>query len=223
MTVPSSRAGRPLAAALVAAPLLYLVSELIVPRNYVEDKPAAELAMLAEHHYAFLAAALLDFTTMVLFAAAVPAVVRLVRGRGRVFIRIAGTMVFLGTMGLAAHAMFALSDLDLAANPQRDAMAAASEVISSGTAAILILVLRLFAFDLGLTLLTIAAWRARLISVWAAPFGFLALVGDFSPGNYNGILWAIASTAAFGMIALSLLRRSESAELPAPAMLSANA
>ncbi|WNM39067.1 hypothetical protein RMN56_28695 [Micromonospora halotolerans] len=218
MTDPSSRPARPLAAALCAAPLLFLVSELIVPRDNTEN-PAAELALFAEHSAAFRAADLSYFAAMVLLAAAVPAVVRLVRGRGRIFVRVAGTMTFLGTMGLAAHAVLLLSTLDLALDPRHAEMAAADGVISNGTGAMVILFLRLFGFDLGLTLLTIAAWRARLVPVWAAPLGFLCLVGDFSPGNWNGILSAVAATAVFGILAMGVLRagRTTPAESAAPA------
>lgn len=214
------RSGRPsrlLASALVAAPLLLLVSELIVPRDNTENR-ADELALIAGHSGAFLAADLTYFAAMVLFAVGIRGVVGLVHDRGRIFIRVAGSMAFLGAMALAGHALLLLAVRDLALAADRTAMAAADGVISEGVAATVMLVLRLFGFDLGLTLLTIAAWRARLVPAWAAPLGFLCLVGDFSPGSYNGILLSLAATAAFTVLAVRVLRGRDGA---APAVATA--
>lgn len=205
MTDRPARPNRLLAAALVTAPVLLLVSELIVPRDNTEN-PAEELALIADHGGAFLAADLMYFASMVLFAVGVRGVLGLVTGRGRTFVRVAGSMVFLGAIALTAHAMLLLAVRDLALAPDRPAMAAANGVISEGVAAIVLLVLHLFAFDLGLTLFTIAAWRARLIPGWAAPLGFLCLAGDFSPGSYNGVLLGLAATASCAVLAAGVLR-----------------
>ncbi|WBB65101.1 hypothetical protein [Micromonospora sp. WMMD812] len=215
MTDRPARPARLLAAALVAAPLLTLASELVVPRDNTEN-PVDELALIADHSGAFLAADLMYFAAMVLFAVGIRGVMGLVTGRGRTFVRVAGSMAFLGAVALAAHAVLLLALRDLALAPDRTAMAAANGVISEGNAAIVVLVLHLFGFDLGLTLFTVAAWRARLVPAWAAPLGFLCLAGDFSPGSYNGVLLGLAATAAFSVLASGVLRRTGTGSVAAP-------
>jgi hypothetical protein len=125
-----------------------------------------------------------------------------VRGRGRLAARIGGTMTVIGALALVAHPMLLLALRDLALIGDPAAMAPANDAISDGVAAMLVLVMRLFGFDLGLAVLTIALWRARLLPGWLAPAGFLALVADFSPTSYNAILMYGVLLAAFGLLAL---------------------
>ena len=80
-------------------------------------------------------------------------------------------------------------------------MAPADDTISEGVAAMVILAPRLFAFDLGLAVLTVALWRARVIPAWAAPAGFLALVGDFAPTSYNAVIMNAVLIAGFAVVA----------------------
>ncbi|GII33330.1 hypothetical protein [Planotetraspora mira] len=187
--------------ALVAAPTLALVSELIEPR----DEPAtaaAELELIAANSTAYLLADVLAFVAFALFAVGVIGLVGTVRERGRLAARIGGTMTVIGALAMVSHSMVLLASRDIALIGDAAAVAPANEAMSNGLAATLQLSMLLFGFDLGLTVLTIALWRARLLPVWLAPAGFLALVADFSPTSYNAVLMYCVLLIAFGLLAL---------------------
>jgi hypothetical protein len=194
-------------AALVAAPALGLISELVVPRDETTTA-AAELAFVAANSTGYLVADLLAFVAAALFAVGVIGLVGTVRDRGRLPARIGGTMVVIGALALVAHPMLLLALRDLAVTGDPATMAAANEAMSNGVAAMLILVMRLFGFDLGLAVLVIALWRARLLPGWLAPAGLLALVADFSPTSYNAVLMYGVLLAAFGLLALRSRQRT---------------
>ncbi|GII55177.1 hypothetical protein Pth03_35660 [Planotetraspora thailandica] len=186
--------------ALVAAPTLALISELIEPR----DEPAtaaAELELIAANSTAYLLADLLAFAAFALFAVGVIGLVGTVRERGRLAARIGGTMTVIGALAMVSHSMVLLATRDIALIGDSAAMAPANEAMSEGLAAALQLFMLLLGFDLGLTVLTIALWRARLLPAWLAPAGLLALVADFSPTSYNAVLMYGVLLVVFGMLA----------------------
>jgi hypothetical protein len=203
LTAPS-RSMPLLVPALIAAPVLGLVSELVVPRDPTENA-TDELALIASHSTAFLAANLVYLVAATVLAAGAASLVA--AARGHVFLRIAGSMVFVGALALVGHAFLLLAVRDLAVHTDQAAMASADATISEGVGAMVLLALRFFSLDLGITLVTVAAWRARLIPGWAAPLGFLALAGDFSPWTINGILFYLGSAIAFGAIAVGVRRK----------------
>src|SRR5262245_34845369 len=129
-------------AALAAAPALYLVSELIVPRDTTTNA-ADELAFVAAHGGGFLAAHLLALVAAALVAVAVLPLARSVTARGRVLVRVAAGLTVVGALALVGHAFLLLAVRDLAVSDP-SVMAPANDTISQGVSAIVVLVGRLF-------------------------------------------------------------------------------
>ncbi|MFD3457806.1 hypothetical protein ACFWVC_37205 [Streptomyces sp. NPDC058691] len=200
-------------AALAAAPLFGLVSELVVPRD-TTNTPADELRFVSAHAGAFLLADLLAIVGAALFVVGLVRLVPAVSGRGRVAVRIGGTMAIAGSLALVAHPFLLLAIRDLATAENLTAMAQANDAISNGVAAMVILVARLLAFDLGLVVLTIGLWRAGALPVWLAPAGFLALFADFSPSSYNAVLMYAVLAATFVLMALRARRTADPVSQP---------
>lgn len=90
------------AAALVAAPALFLLDNLIHPREYERDREADQLAGIADAYTRWQAAHLLSFTSIFLFAAALLGLAFLVRRRRPGVGLVAGALGLAGLVGLAA-------------------------------------------------------------------------------------------------------------------------
>ncbi|MGW1540024.1 hypothetical protein ACWCPM_07120 [Streptomyces sp. NPDC002309] len=204
-------------AALAAAPLFGLVSELVVPRD-TTTTAQDEIRFIAAHAGGFLAADLLAFTGAALFVLGLVGLVPAVSGRGRTAVRIGGAMAITGSLALVAHPFLLLAIRDLATADNLAVAASANDTISDGVAAMIILAARLLAFDLGLVVLAIGLWRAGALPVWLAPAGFLALVADFSPSSYNAVLMYLVLGATFTVMAVRARRLGDAVRpVPEPA------
>ncbi|GAA4560790.1 hypothetical protein [Planotetraspora kaengkrachanensis] len=201
--------------ALVAAPVIALVAEFIEPRDEPADA-AAELALIAGKSTPYLIADLLSYVAFALFAVGVIGLVGMVRERGRLAARIGGTMTVIGALAMLSHSMVLLATRDIALIGDPAAMAPANEAMSDGLAATLQLFMLLFGFDLGLTVLVVALWRARLLPGWLAPAGFLALVADFSPTSYNAVIMYVVLIVVFGVLAARSRRAPLASPVPQP-------
>jgi hypothetical protein len=97
---------RATAAALVVGPLLFLVDNLLHPKEYTRDHEAQQLAKIGESYTRWQLAHTIGFLALIVFAAAVLGLSFLVRRRRPTFGLVAGA---LGTVGLlSAAAVFAI-------------------------------------------------------------------------------------------------------------------
>jgi len=93
---------RATAAALLVAPVLFLLDNIIHPTEYERDNEARQLAEIGAHHERWQLAHALGFLSILVFAAAVLGLAFLVRRRQPRLGLWAGALSVVGLMGLAA-------------------------------------------------------------------------------------------------------------------------
>jgi len=89
------------AIAVVGAPLLFLVANIVHPREYTRDNEREQLAEIASNYTAWQVAHLFTFMSVVVFAAAVLGLGYLVRRRRATAGLIGGALALAGLFGLA--------------------------------------------------------------------------------------------------------------------------
>lgn len=90
------------ALSLVLAPAIFLLDNVLHPKEYTRDHEAEQLAEIADSYELWQLAHLLGFVAIVLFAAVVLGLAFMVRRRQPRFGLVAGTLGLVGLMGLAA-------------------------------------------------------------------------------------------------------------------------
>ena len=89
------------ALALVVAPAIFLLDNLIHPKEFKRDNEAKQLAEIAEHYDRWQIAHALGFIAIIVFAAAVLGLAFLVRRRQPTLGLVAGALGVVGLLGLA--------------------------------------------------------------------------------------------------------------------------
>ena len=90
------------ALALILAPAIFLVDNLIHPEEFERDREAQQLAEIAEHYTRWQLAHFLGFVAILIFAAAILGLAFLVRRRQPLAGLIGGALGIVGLLGLAA-------------------------------------------------------------------------------------------------------------------------
>ena len=193
-------------AVIVAGPLLTLISELVAPREPEGKSEAAEIRFLVDNADRLTASWVIGLVAAAALAAGYVLAASRITGRGRLVGRVAATLGVLGAVGLGGHFAVSLATLDVAL--EDGSMAAAVAAAENGRAAIATLPPVVLGLNLAIVLICVAAYRARLAPGWVIVLGALALVGDFSPTNYNTVLHAAFATIAFAMVAAGLRRQA---------------
>ena len=164
--------------ALIVAPALFLVDNLLHPKELERGNEARQLAEIAEHYTRWQAAHAIGFVAIVLFAAAVLGLAFLVRRRQPVLGLVAGAAALAGLIGLGS--VIVLDGYTWAIVGE----ASAKPDVGVGAAAVvlhdvqqsdwsLLYYLVPVGFVLGLLALAVGAARQGAVPVWAA--GLLAL------------------------------------------------
>lgn len=189
---------------LVAAPLLFAAAEITSPDS--SGSPAAQLARYAQHRDQLLAGVLCGIAFSMLFTPALFGLLQQIRRRGVVFGHLAAAMIVYGLVATAAlwgaNAVFWVM-----AGPgmNRGAMVSLLTSLEHGSAAAAApLLAGHYLFAIGVVLLGIAVWRARLTPRWAGillalwPVSDVALssAGDMASLVSDAI--GIAGSAALG-------------------------
>jgi hypothetical protein len=89
-------------AALVVAPALYLLDNLIHPKEYERDHELQQLASIGDNYTRWQLAHVIGFLAIIVFAAAVLGLAFLVRRRQPMLGLVAGALALAGLLGLAA-------------------------------------------------------------------------------------------------------------------------
>ena len=185
------RAG--LAAAVVAAPLLWLVAELVSPA--LKAKSAAQLAVISAHPDRWYVYTLLLVIGTIVFVPAVLGVMRLVRDGSPRLAAIGGVLLGFGTIIAVGDAMTQLVTWQMVKGGADQAQMAAllDRFDNAGGAGVLFGPGGL-AFAVGAIVLTIAMVRTHVVPLWAAlAFGIgmvVQLVGF--TGSNRGVIAASA-------------------------------
>ena len=201
-TAPAER--RLAAAALVAGPALFLVANLMHPREYAPGNEAAQLEKIAEAYHRWQAAHLVTFVAIPIFAVAVVALAALIRprdrrsARGGAALGIAGLLALMGVLALDGFAwgitgeVWGRSD----AAGRRAAELVLHDLQSSEWG--LMFYVPAVAWILGMVVLSIAAVRTGLVPLWA---GALLALGSL----LVGLEGAIHSNVYFVAASLAML------------------
>jgi len=159
---------------LIAAPLVLLVTFVALPD--LPDDPTAMLAAIAANRERTMVAALLLMLSSVLFLPAFVGLIHLLRDRGVVLGHLGGGLALLGALGHVARATYFLVFVHMATGGADRAQMVVLMNRIQGDPAWLPINLTLAGFDIGLLLLGIGLWRARVVPRWAAAGIVLAIV-----------------------------------------------
>jgi hypothetical protein len=206
------------AAALIVAPLLFLVDNLLHPKEVARGNELEQVGLIADAYTRWQAAHAIGFVAILAFAPAVLGLAFLVRRRRPVYGLLGGALALAGVIGLAAVITidgFAWGIAgELSANSPLGP-GGAVEVLKDlqGSEWSLIYYLTPLGFIVGMLMLAIGAARQGAVPVWA---GALLALAVLMVGTETAIVsnaYFIAGAAVFlagGIaVALPLLRMSD--------------
>lgn len=212
-------ARRPLAVALVAAPLFWVVAELVSPA--LHSDAAQQLAAIAGHADRWFGYTALLVLGTILFVPATLALMRLSRaGSPRLTVVGGGALVF-GTVIAVGDAMSQLMTWQMVTpGADRSQMAALLDRFDNAGGAQLFFGPGGLAFVIGSVLLTVALIRTRNLPVWASVAFLIGMVGQFMGFVASSIPVILVGNVVL-LVALSAaavrLWRSEDEATQAPA------
>lgn len=199
---------------LIGAPLFFAGAELLAPPQ-VDNNPNAMLANLAQYHDRQYISTLLGIAAAILFIPMVFGLIHMLSERGVVLGHLGGGLMLLGNMTSTV-----LSGLNLAlwamSAPGVDRAAMAVPLNQIGQSPVLgLLITGHDIFALGMVLLGIGLWRARVAPRWAGICIVLAVIVDIAGGIALGdsMITSVLSDAllivGFGGVAWELLTVSD--------------
>jgi hypothetical protein len=206
------------AAALIVAPLLFLVDNLLHPKEVARGNELEQLALIADAYTRWQAAHVVGFLAILAFAPAVLGLAFLVRRRRPGYGLLAGALALTGLLGLAA--VIAIDGFawgiagELSTNSPIGPNGAA-EVLSDlqGSEWSLPYYLTPLGFIVGMIMLAVGAARDGAVPVWA---GALLAVAVVMVGTETAIVsnaYFIAGAAVFVVagiaVALPILRMTD--------------
>lgn len=169
---------------LLAWPIFKLASDLARPGE--PGNLTREFASVAAHPGGWTAGALLEMVAWILLIPGAIGIMHLLRGRGATLGNIGGVFTVLGMMGFVGGTVVTLFEVAMAQQPDRSAMITLYKAAMNSP--ILIFVLFIFTGLLGILLLVIGLYRARLAPIWMIALPLVAIALDFvGEGKVYGI------------------------------------
>jgi hypothetical protein len=199
---------------LIGAPLFFAGAELLSPPQ-VDNDPNAMLANMAQYHERQMTSTLLGIGAAILFIPLVFGLIHMLSERGVVLGHLGGGLLLLGNMTSTV-----LGGLNLAlwamSAPGIDRAAMAAPLAQIGQSPVLgLLIFGHNIFALGMVLLGIGLWRARVAPRWAGICIALAVIVDVAGGMILGDSLAISVLSdallivGFGGVAWDLLSETD--------------
>jgi hypothetical protein len=204
---------------LVAAPALFAAAEILTPQP--SGGTAAQLASFAQHRDQLLAGLLCGLASSMLFAPALFGLLQQIRTKGVAYAHVAAAMIIYGLVADAAlagvNAMFWVMTKP---GTNRGAMVSLLHGLEHGSAVPgAPLLAGHYLFAVGILLLGVAVWRARLAPRWAGILVALFPVADvaLSPaGDISSLISDAIGIAGFAALGLRLLATPDAEWDPAP-------
>jgi hypothetical protein len=203
---------------LITAPLVFGGSDLMRIVVTGGKEGGAQLATIAAKPTLWQAVTLLDLLGIVLFVPAVLGLMHLLRDSSTVLSHVGGGLALIGFLGWACHNV-AFYEFFGVASTSEIARGQILQFIGHWVAtpsAIAWTLMTIVGFLLGMLLLSIGVYRARVVPRWAAGAFFLSMVinilAGFSPWSQNIVLLAVVWGLLFvglGMIGLRVLAMSD--------------
>lgn len=194
---------------LIGFPVLGLASTIVGTSEGTDTSPGDLYGLAVQHGDGMVAAALLFMASAVLIVPALGGMLHLLQGRGVVLGHLGGALVLVLAFAHMGYGTWLLMVSRVPAAGDQAAMVAFLDRASLATD---VLVWPLMIGTLGLLLLGIALYRARLLPVWALGVMVLALLIDFTPltDEKAGVVlvWALG-VAPFAYLAIRVLRMSD--------------
>lgn len=193
---------------LIAAPAAGLAATVVAPPAALDI--GERLTIVAEHSSRFLASNLLAVLMQIFLVPALLGLLHLLKGRGVVLGHIGGGLALAGVFGYMGVLATEFVLLEMAEGGRREMIALAERVYGSVGFGIFLLMF-LFGLLLGLIILAVALWRARVVPVWAAACIVLASVLDFvaSTSSVAVVLAWILLLIGLGWTGLKVLGMSD--------------
>ena len=198
--------------ALILGPLAMLVASIITP-NTDNDNKLKELNSVAAHKSAYLWGSVIFFVgTLILLAASV-GIIHLFRNRRVTLGQIAGSLLLVGTAVTTAFYAFSIVEYEMVNQPglNRVELAKYLDKANNTASGAPLFILFLVGIVLGLILLAIAAWRRKLIPIWAAILIFLGGLFAFFGGQDQtaSIIDGVLLLIPFVMLGRTVLSMSD--------------
>jgi hypothetical protein len=198
--------------ALIAGPAFMLVAAIVLP-NTDNDNKVKELNSIAAHKSAYLWGSVLFLLgTLVLLAASV-GIIHLFRNTRVTLGQIAGSLLLVGTAATTAFYAFSIVEYEMINQPglNRVELAKYLHEADNTAAGAPLFILFLVGIVLGLILLAIAAWRRKLIPIWAAILIFLGGLFAFFGGQDQAasIIDGVLLLIPFVVLARAVLSMSD--------------
>lgn len=186
---------------LIAAPLAFMVSEVMYSRFFSQESDQQFFAAVAEKSAIWTFATLLGLLAAILFVPAVVGMVHLLKGRGVILGHVGGALAIIGAVGYACHQMLfvVMGEMARMEGQQEAVISVSKQLDSSVIIGIIAMLMFLLSLSLGLILLTIGLYRAGIAPIWAPVCVFLSILPAFVPldSDYPGY-------AAFALLAVGL-------------------
>jgi hypothetical protein len=192
---------------LIAAPLLGLTGAALLPA--FTGGMEGELAFIAAQPARWLTGLYLDLLAWPMMVVAMLGLLHLLRERAAILGHIGGGLLLIGSFFHGAVLGFQFVEAPLVVSGLNHAQIVAfSEQMYAHTAFSLLL-LPFLSFYVGLLILAIALWRARIVPLWVAGVIVAAiLVEFFGPPAFHTLLFQGLLLIALGWIGLAVLRMS---------------
>jgi hypothetical protein len=197
---------------LIGGPLLFLIGGIISP-DTDHDNKLRELAAVAAHKGAYLANAYFFLAGAVLLIIASIGLIRFFRGpRGVTLGQVAGGFLVLGSAVVFAFFAFTVSEYEMVNQKglNTPALAQYLDKAEDSNVALPLFLLFLVGVILGLILLGIAAYRTRVVPVWAAVVIVASgVLTFFSESGAGEIIANAVLLIGFGVLAMRILGMSD--------------
>ena len=193
---------------LVAAPLLFAVAEIATPQP--SGNAAAQFASFAQHRHLLLVGVLCGLASSMCFVPALFGLLHKIRNRGVVYAHVAAALIIYGLVTDAAlggvNAMFWVMTKP---GMNHAAMVNLLNGLQHGSAVLgAPLLAGHYLFAVGMVLLGVAVWRARLTPRWAGILVTLWPVSDVvlsSAGDMASLVSDAIAVAGFAALGWRLL------------------
>ncbi len=198
------------AAALVAAPLAGLATAMMWPHTPIDT--GDRLAVLADAVARTQTAHALNLLTILLFLPAVAGMCRLLAPHRPRVAAVGGGLVAAGLVGWSGVLALSSAELQIARGADREAAIAAVESLPGSPVAVATTAMFLLCTFVGLVVLTVALWRARVVPGWVPAAVGVAVVGDIVASTVTVVVLAVWVLLTLAFTAVARVRIADPAE-----------
>jgi len=193
---------------IIAAPVAGLAATVVAPPAALDV--GERLTIVTEYSTRFLAANLLAVLLQILLVPALLGLLHLLKGREVALGHIGGGLALAGVFGYMGVLATEFVVLQMAQGDRREMISLAERVYGSVGFAVFLMMF-LFGLLLGLIVLSVALWRARIAPIWVAVCIALASVLDLvaSTSTVAVVLAWILLLAGLGRIGSKVLSMSD--------------